>query len=143
MRFSILTPFFATLFMAIVFFYFQYSYTKLKIIDFSDVVFYGKDYIFSPSEKEYIIILYNSKSSNFLDIAKKVPNDSNLKILAIDYYQNTKQEIINNIIPLSAGINTLLKFNRIFRIDKIPMYFKIKQKNAYKFTQDSKMLEIN
>lgn len=129
--------------MAIVFFYFQYSYTKLKIIDFSDVVFYGKDYIFSPSEKEYIIILYNSKSSNFLDIAKKVPNDSNLKILAIDYYQNTKQEIINNIIPLSAGINTLLKFNRIFRIDKIPMYFKIKQKNAYKFTQDSKMLEIN
>lgn len=128
--------------MAAAFFYFQYSYTKLRGIDFNNIVFYGNGYIFSPQEEEYIVILYNSKSSNFLDIAKKIPNDDKLKILAIDYYQNTKQDIINNIIPLSAGMNTLLKFSKIFKIDKIPVYFSIKRKSGTKFMQDSKTLEI-
>lgn len=128
--------------MAAAFFYFQYSYTKLRNIDFNSVVFYGNGYIFSPEENEYIVILYNSKSSSFLDIAKKVPNDDKLKILAIDYYQNTKQDITNNIIPLSAGMNTLLKVSKIFRIDKIPVYFSIKRKSGMKFMQNSKALEI-
>ncbi|MDE6886856.1 MAG: hypothetical protein K2P17_07455 [Helicobacteraceae bacterium] len=142
MKFSILAPFATTLFMAVAFFYFQWNYTKFKSIDFNNIVFYGKDYIFSPLENEYIVILYNSKSSSFVELAKEIPNKKNLKILAIDFYQNTNKEITNNIIPLSAGMNTLLKFSNIFKINKIPVYFKIKRKNDSKFTQNSKILTL-
>lgn len=128
--------------MAVAFFYFQWNYTKFKSIDFNNIVFYGKDYIFSPLENEYIVILYNSKSSSFVELAKEIPNKENLKILAIDFYQNTNKEITNNIIPLSAGMNTLLKFSNIFKINKIPVYFKIKRKNDSKFTQNSKILTL-
>ncbi len=128
--------------MAVAFFYFQWNYTKFKSIDFNNIVFYGKDYIFSPLENEYIVILYNSKSSSFVELAKEIPNKKNLKILAIDFYQNTNKEITNNIIPLSAGMNTLLKFSNIFKINKIPVYFKIKRKNDSKFTQNSKILTL-
>lgn len=139
MRFSPLMPFFATLFMAAAFFYFQYTYTKLKVIDFSEFVFYGSDFVFSPKESEYIVLLYNSKVSGFAQIAKAVPNESGLTILAIDFYQNKNQTPSENVVPLSAGINTLLKLSRIFRVDKIPAYFRIKQKKATKYAQDSKI----
>lgn len=132
-------PFFATLFMAAAFFYFQYTYTKLKVIDFNELVFYGKESIFSPQESEYIILLYNSKVSQFAQIAKSVPNESGLTILAIDFYQNKNQTPSENIVPLSAGMNTLLKLSRIFRVDKIPVYFRIKHKKATKYAQDSKI----
>lgn len=125
--------------MAAAFFYFQYTYSKFKVIDFSEFVFYGKDYIFTPQEAEYIILLYNSKSSKFIDIAKNVPNDDGAMILAIDYYQNTNQTNSDNITPLSAGMNTLLKFSKRFKIDTIPAYFRIKQKSAMKYTQDSRI----
>lgn len=132
-------PFFATLFMAVAFFYFQYTYTKFKVIDFGEFVFYGRDYIFKPTRAEYIILLYNSKSNNFIDVAKNIPNDDGHTILAIDFYQNTNQQNSENILPLSAGMNTLLKFSKRFRIDTIPAYFHIKQKSATKYTQDSKI----
>ena len=139
MRFSPLMPFFATLFMAAMFFYFQFTFEKFKTIDFSEFVFYGEDYIFTPTEAEYIILLYNSKSSNFIDVAKNVPNDDGRTILAIDFYQNKNQQNNQNILPLSAGMNTLLKFSKRFRIDTIPAYFHIKQKSATKYTQDSRI----
>lgn len=132
-------PFFATLFMAAAFFYFQYTYTKLKVIDFSELVFYGKESIFSPKETEYIVLFYNSKVSNFVDVAKTIPNDEGWTILAIDFYQNKNQTPSDNIVPLSAGMNTLLKLSKIFRIDKVPSYLRIKQKSATKYTQDSRI----
>lgn len=132
-------PFFATLFMAAAFFYFQYNYTKLKVIDFSEFAFYGQDFIFSPKDAEYIVLLYNSKVSQFAKLAKAVPNESGLTILAIDFYQNKNQAPSGNIVPLSAGMNTLLKLSRIFKIEKIPAYFKIRQKKAIKYAQDSKI----
>ena len=132
-------PFFATLFMAVAFFYFQYNYTKLKVIDFSEFAFYGSDFVFSPKESEYIVLLYNSKVSQFAQIAKAVPNESGLTILAIDFYQNKNQSPSGNVIPLSAGMNTLLKMSRIFKVDKIPSYFRIKQQKATKYAQDSKI----
>lgn len=132
-------PFFATLFMAAAFFYFQYNYTKLKVMDFSEFAFYGSDFVFSPKESEYIVLLYNSKVSKFAQIAKAVPNESGLTILAIDFYQNKNQSPNGNVIPLSAGMNTLLKMSRIFKVDKIPSYFRIKQQKATKYAQDSKI----
>lgn len=128
--------------MAMAFFYFQYTYTRFKIIDFSEFVFYGKEAIFSPIEDEYLVLLYNSKSSSFIDLAKKV-QDNKLTILAIDYYQNTQQNGVDNIIPLSASMNTLLKFSRIFKIDRIPAVFRIEKKSIAKYSQSSKIIYIN
>lgn len=128
--------------MAVAFFYFQYTYTRFKVIDFSEFVFYERESIFSPTQEEYIILLYNSKSSNFMNLAEKV-QDNKITILAIDYYQNTKQQGTENIIPLSAGMNTLLKFSRVFKIEQIPAVFKIKRKSITKYSQDSKIIHIN
>lgn len=134
-------PFFATLFMAVAFFYFQYTYTRFKIVDFNEFVFYGSESIFSPTEEEYIVLLYNSKSSSFIELAKKV-QDSKATILAIDFYQNTKQKGVDNVIPLSAGMNTLLKFSRVLKVDSLPAVFRIKRKSIAKYTQDSKIINI-
>lgn len=135
-------PFFATLFLAAWFFYFQWSYTKFKFIDFQKTAFYGKDYIFSPLDEEYIIILYNSKSSDILSLSKKIPNESNLKIMAIDFYQNTNNDIVGNVIPLSAGMDTLLQLSNKFKITKLPVYFKIKRESMNKFVQNSRITNI-
>lgn len=129
--------------MAASFFYFQWTYTKFKSIDFDKNVFYGKNYIFTPLDDEYIIILYNSKSSNILDLSKKISNESNLKIIAVDFYQNTEKEIIDNVIPVSSGMNTLLQLANKFKIVKIPVFFKVKRESLFKFIQNSRILDIN
>lgn len=141
-RFSILAPFFAALLLAASFFYFQWSYTKLKTIDFEKNVFYGKGYIFSPEDDEYMVMMYNSKSSDFRELVAKIPDKGDLKILAIDFYQNINQESSNQAIPLSAGMNTLLKTANIFKITALPVYFTIKRKSLSVFFQDTKIYEI-
>ena len=128
--------------MAASFFYFQWTFSKFRFIDFQNNVLYGKDYIFSPLDEEYIVFFYNSKSSNVFDIAKKIPNENNLRILAIDFYQDTDKNIKDNIIPLSAGMNTLLKLSNDFRITKLPAYFLIQKKSSFKFIQISKVVKF-
>lgn len=142
MRFSFLLPFFAVLFLAASFFYFQWTFGKLKSIDFQSSVLYGKDYIFSPLDEEYIVVFYNSKSSNVFDITKRIPNESKLRILAIDFYQDTDKSIKGNVIPLSAGMETLLKLSNNFRIINLPVYFLIKKKSSFKFIQISKAVKF-
>ena len=142
MKFSVTLPFFAVRFLAATFFYFQWTYNKFKFIDFKEYVFYGKDYIFSPLEDKYIVAFYNSKSSNIFDITKKIPNESNLKILAIDFYQNINNDTKDNIIPLSAGMDTLLSLSNNFRVTNLPVYFLIEKKSSFKFIQISKIIKF-
>lgn len=139
-------PFFATLFMAAAFFYFQYTYTKFKVVDFSKCVFYGKEFIFTPTDEQYIVLLYNSKVSSFKDLAKQVRGEFGSEgavILAIDYYQNTALSGENGVIALSAGMDTLLKFSAIFKIENVPSAFKIKKKSISKYAQDSKIRALH
>lgn len=139
-------PFFATLFMAVAFFYFQYAYTKFKVVDFSKCVFYGKEFIFTPTDEQYIVLLYNSKVSKFADLAKEARRefgDEGAVILAIDYYQNTALSGENGVIALSAGMDTLLKFSAIFKIENIPSAFKIKKKSISQYAQDSKIRALH
>ena len=129
--------------MAAAFFYFQYTYTKFKIVDFSECVFYGKEFIFTPTDEQYIVLLYNSKVSKFAPLAKEAQSEfGDAVVLAIDYHQNTAQSGENGIVALSAGMDTLLKFSAIFKIDKVPSAFKIKKKSISKYAQDSKILQI-
>lgn len=140
-RFSILTPFFAAFFIAASFFYFQWSYTKFKTIDFQKNVFYGKGYIFLPEDDEYIVMMYNSKANDMMDLVAKIPHND-MKILAIDFYQNTNQDIKDNVIPLSAGMNTLLKVSHTFKITNLPVYFAIKRKQSSIFFQNTSIKEF-
>lgn len=139
-------PFFAVLFMAAAFFYFQYTYSKFKIVDFSKCVFYGREFIFTPTDEQYIVLLYNSKVSKITELAKAVRGefgDEGAMILAIDYYQNTAQISENGVIALSAGMDTLLKFSAIFKIENIPSVFKIKKQSISKYAQDSKIRALH
>lgn len=142
MRFSITLPFFAVLFLAAVFFYFQWTYSKFKFIDFNDYVFYGRDYIFSPLDDKYIVVFYNSKLDNVFDITRNIPNSSNLKILAIDFYQNIDNDIKGNVVPLSSGMDTLLRLSNNFRVVSLPVYFLIEKKSSFKFIQISKIIKF-
>ncbi|WP_146744935.1 hypothetical protein [Helicobacter sp. 16-1353] len=88
------------------------------------------------------MVLYNSKSSDIISLTRKIPNETNLKIIAIDFYQNRDNDAIDNIIPLSAGMDTLLQLSNKFKITKLPVYFKIKRESVNEFIQDSKIINI-
>lgn len=131
-----LASFIAALLLAIYFFYFKWSYSRFNSIDFESSVFYGDKYIFSPSDDEYLIFIYSSKTIDFLETTKLF-DKYGLKVIAIDLYQNTKLKISNNIIPLSASINTLLNLIHVFNIREVPVSFKIKRKDGSLFIQNS------
>lgn len=142
MRFYVFAPFAAIFFGAVAFFYFQWVYSKHKIIDFNKVVLYGLDDVFVPKDDEYIMLLYNSKSLALEQIKQKINNISNsdIKILAIDFYQQINNKNDKNLIPLSAGMETLLSISNLFKITKLPSFFSIKKKSDNKYTQNSKII---
>lgn len=135
-------PFFIILFVAAYFFYFQWSFTKLKYIDFSKSIFYGDGYIFSPDKDSYMVIVYNSKVDNFLSLSSIIKNNDSLDIIAIDFHQDIKQSIVNNIIPLSAKSDTLLNMIHTFNINRLPVFFLITRKDNMRFMQYSKIFDI-
>lgn len=137
-----LTPFFIILFVAAYFFYFQWSFTKFRYIDFSRSIFYGNGYIFSPEKDSYLVIIYNSKVDNFLSLSSIIENDDKLDIIAIDFHQNIEQDIIDNIIPVSAKSDTLLRIIHTFDINRLPVFFMITRKYDMRFIQYSKVLNI-
>ena len=137
-----LTPFFIILFAAAYFFYFQWSFTRFRYIDFSKSIFYGNGYIFSPDKDSYLVIMYNSKTDNFIDLSSFVTNNNNLDIIAIDFHQDTKQSIINNVIPLSTKSDTLLNIIHSFGINRLPIFFLITKETNMKFMQDSRIFDI-
>ena len=131
-----IASFIAALLLAIYFFYFKWSYNRFNTLDFQSSVFYGSKYIFSPSDDEYLVFIYNSKTNHFLKFTKLI-NNNDLKIIAIDLYQNTNFKISNNVIPLSASINTLLNLIHVFNIREVPVSFRIKRKKGTLFIQNS------
>lgn len=137
-----LTPFFIILFVAAYFFYFQWSFTKFRYIDFSKNVFYGDGYIFLPDKDSYLVIVYNSKTDNFLDLSSIIKNDNNLDIIAVDFHQDIKQNVVDNIIPLSAKSDVLLNVIHTFDISRLPVFFLITRKSDMRFVQDSKVFDI-
>lgn len=136
-----LTPFFIILFVSAYFFYFQWSFTKFRYIDFEKSIFYGNGYIFSPDKDIYLVIMYNSKTDSFFKLSSLI-NSRIVDIIAIDFHQETRQNSINNIIPVSTKSDTLLQLIHTFDINRLPIYFIIRRKNNMKFVQDSKIFDI-
>ena len=61
---------------------------------------------------------------------------------AIDFYQNINNDTKDNIIPLSAGMDTLLSLSNNFRVTNLPVYFLIEKKSSFKFIQISKIIKF-
>ena len=136
----ILASFFGAAMIALAFAYYNYTFSKYKFFDFKEDIFYEKRDIFTPKENLYTIIIYSSNMQNFKDIAKKIKTTN--PIIAIDLYQKRFNKE-DSIIPLTAGMNTLLKFVQKFNIYSVPSFFDIKRVKDSRYKQDSsiKVLE--
>ncbi|RUM67130.1 MAG: hypothetical protein DSZ06_01910 [Sulfurospirillum sp.] len=107
---------------ALAFAYYNYTFSKYKFFDFDKNIFYLKKDIFHPKQKRYTVLIYSSNMQNIKDLVKKLKTDNS--ILAIDLYQKRFNKE-DSIIPVTAGMNTLLKFVQKFNIYEVPSYFDI------------------
>ncbi len=130
----ILASFFGAAMIALAFAYYNYTFSKYKFFDFKKEIFYEKRDIFNPKEKFYTVVVYSSNMQDIKEITKKIKTKN--IILAIDLYQKRfNQE--DSIIPITAGMNTLLKFVQKFNIYSVPSFFDIKRLKNGHYKQDS------
>jgi len=130
----ILASFFGAAMIALAFAYYNYTFSKYKFFDFKKEIFYEKRDIFNPKEKFYTVVIYSSNMQDIKEITKKIKTKN--IILAIDLYQKRfNQE--DSIIPITAGMNTLLKFVQKFNIYSVPSFFDIKRLKNGHYKQDS------
>ena len=130
---TLFASFFGAAMIASAFAYFNYKFSQYKFIDFKSNIFYEKSDIFTPSEDEYVVIIFSSNMQDFKTLEKYY---NGRKILAIDLYQR-RFESSEKIIYLSAGMNTLLKFIQRFNIYEVPSAFLIEKFKNSKYKQDS------
>ncbi len=134
------SSFFGAAMIAGAFAYYNYKFSEYKFFDFKEHIFYTKSDIFEPKEEIYTVIVYSSNMQNLQDILKKVKREH--PIIAIDLYQKRfKQE--DSIIPISSGMNTLLKFIQRFNIYEVPSVFVIKRVKGKLYKQDTKVYTID
>ena len=125
---------------AAAFSYYNYKFSEYKFFDFREHLFYQKRDIFTPKEDIYTVIIYSSNIQKFQDIAKKIKNPHT--ILAIDLYQKRFKEE-DSIIPISTGMNTLLKFVQRFNIYDVPCMFDIKKVRDGLYKQNSSVKKLD
>ena len=125
---------------AAAFAYFNYKFSEYKFIDFKKFIFYEKNDIFTPHAKKYIIIFYSSKEKDTMNKLAKI--DLNLPILAIDYYNNVRQNSKNTTF-LRGGTNNSLKFIQRFNIYDSPSIFFIKKTKDSLYKQDSMIRKLD
>jgi hypothetical protein len=136
----ILASFFGAAMIAAAFSYYNYKFSEYKFFDFKEHLFYQKRDIFTPKEDIYTIVVYSSNIEKFQDIVKKIKNPHT--ILAIDLYQKRFKEE-DSIIPISTGMNTLLKFVQRFNIYDVPCMFDIKKVRDGLYKQNSSVKKLD
>lgn len=122
------------------FIYYQYSFTSMIKIDFTQDSFYtdtnGSLSLFTPESKHYNLCIYNSflkEQEDFLQ--KNLKNE--IPLLGIDFYQqgqNIFKEKNFNLVRISSTL--MLKLIHGFNIKTLPQCFVIKQddKNPMQYT---------
>ncbi len=120
--------------------YFNFKFSEYKFIDFKDWTFYEKKVIFSPTEDKYIIIFYSSKAKGTMDKLAKI--DLKLPILAIDYYNQVRQNSKKTTF-LRSGTNNSLRFIQRFNIYESPSIFFIKKLKDTLYKQDSMIRKLD
>ncbi len=118
--------------------YYNYKFSEYRFFDFDEMTFYEKRDIFVPKAPKYTVLVYSSNMTSAKKVADKLKKEN--PILAIDLYQKRfNQE--DSIIPVTSGINTLLKFVQRFNIYEVPCAFEIKRYKKSRYKQNS-MIEI-
>ncbi len=137
---TLLASFFGAAMIAAAFAYFNYKFSEYKFINFKEFVFYEKSDIFKPTADKYIVVFYSSKTKNTMDKLAKI--DLNLPILAIDYYNNVRQNSENTTF-LRSGTKISLKFIQRFNIYESPSIFIIKKSKDALYKQDSMIRKLD
>lgn len=119
--------------------YYSYKFSRFHFVDFSEWVFYtGDGTVFEPTEESYIVFLYSSLQGGFEEFSSRVNNSDGITMLVVDLAQ-TRRESADNIIYITAGINTLLPFIRQFNILHLPSVMLIKKEKGTLFKQASRL----
>ncbi len=137
---TLLASFFGAAMVAGAFAYFNYKFSEYKFIDFSQWIFYEKNDIFKPKEKKYIVVFYSSKEQGTMDKLAKV--QLNIPVLAIDYYNQVRQNTKNTTF-LRSGTKTSLDFIQRFNIYESPSIFFIKRSKDSLYKQDSMIRKLD
>ena len=137
---TLLASFFGAAMIATAFAYFNYKFSEYKFINFKEWTFYEKSNIFTPTEDKYIVIFYSSKEKGTMD--RLAHTDLNLPILAIDYYNNVRQNTQTTTF-LRSGTKNSLSFIQRFNIYESPSIFFIKKHKESLYKQDSMIRKLD
>ncbi len=136
----IFASFFGAAMIALAFAYYNYTFSKYKFFDFNRHLFYQKKDIFHPQEAIYTVVIYSSNMQDIHQIIKKIKTPH--PILAIDLYQKRFNKE-DSMIPITTGMNTLLKFIQQFNIYSVPSFFDIKQIKKGLYQQNSTIYKLD
>jgi hypothetical protein len=125
---------------AAAFAYFNYKFSEYNFINFKDWVFYEKNDIFIPKEEKYIIIFYSSKEKGTMN--KLAKTNLNIPILAIDYYNEVRENTPSTTF-LRSGTKNSLQFIQRFNIYESPSIFFIKKSKDSLYKQDSMIRKLD
>ncbi|MFT7002807.1 MAG: hypothetical protein ACJAWW_000140 [Sulfurimonas sp.] len=137
---TLLASFFGAAMIAAAFAYFNYKFSEYKFIDFKEWVFYEKTSLFTPTSDKYIVVFYSSKEQDTMDLLSKT--NLKLPILAIDYYNNVRQNSTGTTF-LRSGTKTSLNFIQRFNIYESPSIFFIKKSKDSLYKQDSMIRKLD
>ena len=137
---TLLASFFGSALIAGAFAYFNFKFSEYKFIDFGDWIFYEKSDIFVPKEQKYIVVFYSSHEANTQN--QLANTDLNIPIIAIDYY-NQVRENTQTTTFLRSGTKNSLNFIQRFNIYESPSIFFIKKTKDTLYKQDSMIRKLD
>jgi hypothetical protein len=137
---TLLASFFGAAMVAGAFAYFNYKFSEYKFIDFKEWIFYEKRDIFIPKEEKYIVVFYSSKEKNTMNLLANT--NLNLPILAIDYYNNVRDNTLTTTF-IRSGTKNSLSFIQRFNIYDSPSIFFIKKVKDSLYKQDSMIRKLD
>jgi len=137
---TLLASFFGAAMIAAAFAYFNYKFSEYKFIDFKEWTFYEKSDIFTPTADKYIVIFYSSREKDTMDLLANI--DLNIPILAIDYYNQVRQNSDSTTF-LRSGTKNSLSFIQRFNIYESPSIFFIKKHKESLYKQDSMIRKLD
>lgn len=114
--------------------YFNYKFSTYRFINFEEFSFWSKSEIFIPTDKSYIVVVFNSNNSIMLNKIKKLNYDE--KVIAIDMNQKRFQSN-DRVIFLTSSMTNLLQFVQRLNIYGVPSFFMIKKYNKILYKQAS------
>lgn len=136
------SSFFAAFAVAGAYGYYNYKFSRFHFVDFSELVFYtGDGTVFEPVEESYILFLYSSLQGGFEEFKSRINNSGGVTILVVDLAQ-TRRESADNVIYITAGINTLLPLIRRFNVLHSPSVMLIKREKGTLFKQESRLEKL-